>query len=176
MTDATQDGLDRNVDEAKARLMATLDVLDVRTRSLVHEATDTARNTAWGVAGVLALSLGLALAERASRRVSRRVTQRQLRDRVSPNGSLLGDTIRVGAVAVLFISVSAWAKHAAEPDASRRAGQPQLRRVATLLSAVLGKGPHAVAQRSGTTRAFLPSTTIATTPMTQPHESSHSHD
>jgi hypothetical protein len=149
MTDPSYDALEDEAQAARARLMATLDVLDGRTKRLVHEATETARSTAFGMVGAMTLVVGLALAERASRRA-----------RTFPVGagrrSILADTLRVGAVALVFVSVSAWAKHAAHTRDTGHAGEPQLRRVgAALLSAMLGKGPHSSARRAGTTHASL---------------------
>jgi hypothetical protein len=149
MTDEAHLVLEREASEARARLMATLDVLELRTRSVARDAARGARSTALGFAGALALGLTFAIAEHTQARADRPRRSRP------PERSLLGDALRAGAVAFVFVSVSAWSKHAPQPTATGRANQPQARRIAALVSALLGQGPRARALRAGTTHALL---------------------
>jgi hypothetical protein len=166
MTDSTHWALEREASEARARLMATLDVLELRARNIAHDASRSARSGALGLAGALALGLTFALADRAQRR-----SHRPLRS--TPKRSILGDAMRAGAVAVVFVSVSAWSKYATQPTAAGHANSPQARRIAALLSALLGRGPHTRALRAGTSHALLASTCV--TP-SNPEPERHNHD
>jgi hypothetical protein len=150
MTEPSHDALDRHVNETRERLLAKLDVLDQRARSMVREATTTTRATVIGLAGALALSFSLALAERANQR---------LRHPHAPRRSILGDALRVGAVAVMFVAVSGWAKRQAHAQ-PRRASQPQLRRIASHDS-MMPRSEAASAPHSGTSHA-LPAQAIST--------------
>ena len=147
MTEPSHEALDRHVEQARERLFAKLDVLDHRARELVREATSTTRATALGLAGALALSFGLALAERASQRLRHRYYT------PAPRRSLVGDALRVGAVAVMFVAVSGWAKRASHSQAARRASEPQLGRFASPVAAVPGS-VNAGASPAGTSHAL----------------------
>jgi hypothetical protein len=166
MNDGTHWALEREASEARARLMATLDVLELRARSAVRDASRSARSTALGAAGALALGLMFAFAERTRRR-----TQRPVRS--TPKRSILGDAMRAGAVAFVFVSVSAWSKYATQPTAAGHANQPHARRIAALLSALSGRGPRARALRAGTSHALLASTSL--TP-SNPEPEPYNHD
>jgi hypothetical protein len=167
MTDSTHLVLEREASEARARLMATLDVLELRAHSVVQDATRGARSTALGLAGALALGLTFAFAERTQRRAERP-------SRRAPKRSILGDALRAGAVAFVFVSVSAWSKYATQPTAAGRANSPHARRIAALLSALLGRGPHTRALRAGTSHALLASTSSPTPSNPEPER--HNHD
>lgn len=137
MTDSSHEKLDRHVTEAKERLFARLDVLDHRARQLVQEATNTTRATAFGFAGALALSFAFSLATRANRRIQHLPP---------PRRSILGETLKIGAVALMFVGVSAWAKRASQQGDPRRASQPQLRHSASSEAPALAAGrPSAAA-------------------------------
>jgi hypothetical protein len=125
VTDAAHDELDRHARKARERLLETLDVLDHRARNLVQAATETTRATAVGLAGALVLSVALVVVQRTSKRVVRR-------RRDSDRSSLIGDAFRVGAVAIMFVGLSAWAKRAAHANATRLAAAPQLSHHASL--------------------------------------------
>jgi hypothetical protein len=152
MTDSNHEELDRHAEQARERLLATLDVLDHRARGLVQNAAQTTRATLIGVAGAMALSVGLVLAQRASRRIRRRTRYRD-----SDKPSLIGDAFRVGAVALVFVGLSAWAKRAAHgngtspPQLSQNA-PPGPTRLVTDESAALGQ--------AGTTHASNMADTI----------------
>jgi hypothetical protein len=145
MTDSTHEELDRHAQEARERLLATLDVLDHRARGLVQTAAQTTRATMIGLGGALALSVGLVLAQRASRRIKSRTRYRD-----SDKPSLIADAFRVGAVALVFVGLSAWAKRAARANGT---SPPQLRQNASLSPARSGTDESAAHEPAGTTRA-----------------------
>jgi hypothetical protein len=91
------------------------------------------------------MSFGLALAERASQRVRGRSPQ-------APRRSLIGDALRVGAVAVMFVAVSGWAKRASQGQA-RHASRPQLGRFASSAAAMPDSAQASDAQ-AGTSHAL----------------------
>ena len=165
MTESTHASLEREASEARARLMATLDVLDVRARRVVHDATESVRSTAIALAGAAGLCLTFALFERSVRRPVTRVRQ-------TPKRSILSDALRAGAVAFVFVSVSTWSKSATQPRASGRALEPHARRIAAVLAAVSGNGPRARALRAGTTHA-LPASSVVTSSNPSPSDIHH---
>jgi hypothetical protein len=157
MTDSTHEELDRHAERARERLLATLDVLDHRARGLVQNAAETTRATMIGVAGAMALSVGLVLAQRASRRIKRRT-----RDRDADKPSLIGDAFRVGAVALVFVGLSAWAKRAAHVNGT---SPPQPSQNAPPLPTRLGPpslatDDSAALEQAGTTHASNMADTI----------------
>jgi len=150
MTNTAHAELDRHARQARERLLATLDVLEQRARTLVQTATQTTRATAAGFAAALALSAALVVVQRTSERMTR---QR----RGSGRPSLIGDAFRVGAVAIMFLGVSAWAKRAARTHATPPAATPQVRHDASLQL----RAERAVQAETGTAHAL---DTLETTP------------
>jgi hypothetical protein len=149
MSDSGHGELDRHAQQARERLLATLDVLDHRARNLVHTATATTRATAFGLAGALALSVGLVIAQRASRRFSRNNYSRR-----SEPSSLIGDVLKIGTVAIMFVGVSAWAKRAAHTNTRGITKPPQLGQSASLDSSQSECAGTAAQQHAGTSHAL----------------------
>jgi hypothetical protein len=120
MTDPDHEALERAASTAKDRLVASLEQLDSRAKTIAHSAAETTRAGALGAAGVVLFWLAASVAGRA-----RHIDRPRSRSAAFASGVL-----KLGAVALVFAGARTWA-FAAQRARLAHAGSstPQLRRV-----------------------------------------------
>jgi hypothetical protein len=119
MTDAEHEALERAAHDARERLVASLEQLDTRAKTLVQGAAETTRASAVGVAGAMLVWFAVSFAAGARHRERGRMPSRSAHAGRSTASAIAGTALKVGAVALVFVGARAWAA------ATQRARTPQ---------------------------------------------------
>jgi hypothetical protein len=98
MTDTDHEALERAANTAKERLVASLEQLDSRAKTIAHSAAETTRAGALGAAGVVLFWLAASAAGRA----------RHIERPRSRTAAFASGLLKLGAAALVFAGARTW--------------------------------------------------------------------